>query len=137
MASLLCSESENVMKTLTFCGIYFKPFLSGLACIFMCFTQLILIMVWFNHLVPKKKTREICYLYFEVMCFMLCLYAHCLQQRIKSFSFVLWHYEFLYACLVSVWEWVLVLGWASQALGYLVRFQEIVLIYGDKCNGIL
>jgi len=32
--------------------------------------KLILIMVWFNHLVPQRETHEICYLYFEVMCFM-------------------------------------------------------------------
>ena len=38
MAGLLGIESECAMKTLRFCGIYFKSLLNGLVCKFMCFT---------------------------------------------------------------------------------------------------
>ena len=53
-------------------------------------------MIWFNHLVLKRETHEICYLYFELMCFMLCLYVHiACSGQLKCFGFVLWHYEFV------------------------------------------
>ena len=29
----------------------------------------------------------------------------------------------LYACLVPIWEWVLVLGWASKVLVHLICFR--------------
>ena len=53
-------------------------------------------MVWFNRLVLKRETHELCYLYFELMCFMLCLYVHiACRGELNCFGFVLWHYKFV------------------------------------------
>ena len=70
-------------------------------------------MVWFNHLVLKRETHELCYLYFELMCFMLCLYVHIACRGELNALVLCYGTISLYACLVPVWEWVLVLGWAS------------------------
>ena len=59
-----------------------------------------LVMVWFNNLVLKRETPDICYLYFELMYFMLCLYVHiACSGELKCFGFVLWHYELV--CLLG------------------------------------
>ena len=100
----------------------------------MCFTQL---MVWFNHLVLKRKTHELCYLYFELMCFMLCLYVHIACSReLKCFGFVLRHYEF-----VCLFRSCLGMG-ACLRLGKLGfstfdLIQGILFNFGDKCDGKL
>ena len=53
-------------------------------------------MVWFNHLVLYKGTHEICYPYYELIYFILCLYVHiACNGELKCFGFVLWPYEFV------------------------------------------
>ena len=104
----------------------------------MCFTQLILIMVWFNHLVLKRETHEICYPNFELMCFMLCLYVHIACNReLKCFGFVLWHYEFVCffrSCCLGMGTCLRLgkLGFSAFDL-----IQEILSDFGDKCDGKL